>query len=217
MTATEERPGDAHEGTCCLRVLLVKHSSSGQGPLSRAVRRSGQFEVVGEAADSDEAVLMASAARPDLMLLEVGSSTAPVSLTLRPILQRVPTAKIVVLGAEDREEQALEALQAGAVGFLGEELDTPALVRTLSGVRAGEAAISRRVATCLLDLARAHPERRMGMRPVKSKLTAREWEVLDLLSAGLSASAIARDLGLTPGTVRSHLRNASHKRIRDEH
>ncbi len=193
------------------RVLLVNADPGVRRLVSRALRESGSFAVIGEAASPDEAVLMSSASQPDLVLLNVSSEGSAVATIARTILRNAPAARIVVLAAKESEQLALEVLRAGAAGFLGEELDLPALVRTLQGVVAGEAAISRRFGTWLLDRAREQPERRAGMRPVKSRLTTREWEVLDLVSAGISKAAIARDLSVTLGTVRSHLRSLTRK------
>ena len=211
MSAIGERWRDAADAERRSRVLLVGAEPSARHAVGRALDESGRFEVTGEVASADEAVVITSTIQPDVILLEVAGGLAAVRTTLRSILRQAPAAKIVVLAAEEGEQLALEALHAGAVGFLGQGLELSALVRTLCGVAAGEAAISRRFATWLIGWAREEPELRMGMRPVKSRLTAREWEVLDLISAGSSAAAIARDLGVTLGTVRSHVRNLTRK------
>ncbi len=194
----------------CSRVLLVKPDSGTRQVMAHALRELGGFEV-SEASTPEEAVRASSWPQPDIVLLDVTLSCDGVSMIVRAMLKNAPAAKIVIVGAEQGEELGLEALRAGAVGFLGTELDQAALLRTVNGVAAGEAAISRRFATWLVDHAREEPERRIGMRPVKSQLTAREWEVLDLFAAGIPKPAIARDLSVTLGTVRSHLRNLSRK------
>lgn len=198
------------EGAQRSLVLLINPNSGRRGEMARALREVGGFEVR-EAASPEEAARTNSAPQPDVVLLDVTISCDGVSVIVPTMLREAPAAKIVIMATGQGEELGLEALRAGAVGFLGKDLDQAALVRTVNGVAAGEAAISRRFATWLVDHAREEPERRMGMRPVKSDLTAREWEVLDLLSAGISKPAIARDLSVTLGTVRSHLRNLARK------
>jgi DNA-binding NarL/FixJ family response regulator len=197
------------------RVLLVNADPKARRLVSRALRESGSFEVIGEAVGREEAVLISSASQPDLVLLNVPANGSAVAAVARAILRNAPAARIVVVAAQESEQLALEVLRAGAAGFLGEHLDLPALVRTLKGVVAGEAAISRRLGTSLLDRAREQPERRTGMRPVKSRLTTREWEVLDLELAGIPKAAIAHELRVTLGTVRSHLRNLTRKLAMD--
>ena len=193
------------------RVLLVNADAGVRRLVSRALRDSGSFEVVAEAASPEEAVLMSAAAQPDLVVLHVSTNGPAAPLIARTILRSASAARIVVLAAEESDQLAFETLRAGAAGFLGEQLDLPTLVRTLRGVVAGEAAVSRRFGTWLLERAREQPERRRGMRPVISQLTTREWEVLDLFSAGASKPTIARDLKVAVGTVRSHLRNLTRK------
>jgi len=172
---------------------------------------SGQFEVVGQATSAQEAVRIALQNQPDVVILEVPAEETELTAVLQPILDCAPTGKIVIFASEEAHERGLEALRSGAAGFIGKDLDSAAFTRTLKGVLAGEAAISRRFATWLVARVREEPKRRVGMRPVRSRLTTREWEVLDLVTAGIPKAAIARDLSVTVGTVRSHLRNLARK------
>src|SRR3954468_19077159 len=98
-------------------------------------------------------------------------------------------------------------------------MELASLPRALRGSLDREAAISRRLAMHLVQHYRSAPAAGMGLRPVRSSLTDREWEVLDLLSGGASTEAIARLLVLSTETVRSHLKNLYRKlevRTRDE-
>jgi DNA-binding NarL/FixJ family response regulator len=202
---------DARQIRKCSRVLLVGEDAEARRDLSRALRDSGRFEIIGEAPTAEKAVPMISGSQPDVILLDAPTEVGTVTTSVRTMLRDAPAARIVVLAPQECERLALETLRAGAVGFLGKDLDLIALVRTLNGVAAGEAAISRRASAWLIARAHEEPRRPMGMRPVKSRLTTREWEVFDLLSAGASKAAIARDLRVTPGTVRAHLRSLFRK------
>jgi two-component system, NarL family, response regulator LiaR len=103
------------------------------------------------------------------------------------------------------------ALRAGASGFLAKSMDLAALPRTLRAVRAGEPAVSRGMTAHLIDVARRMRDDVSGIRPVRSPLTAREWEVLDLLCEGMSTDVIADTLVLSGETVRSHVKSVLRK------
>ncbi len=119
----------------------------------------------------------------------------------------------------DDHELGLQALRAGASGFLSKDLEIEALPRALAGLREGQAAISRKH-DAVADRAPARgAERLIGLRPVKSPLTAREWEVIDLLKASKTTDEIADELVLSTETVRSHVKNILRKldvRSRDD-
>ena len=105
----------------------------------------------------------------------------------------------------------MRGLRAGAAGFLSKNMELASLPRALRGALEGEAAISRRLAMQLVQHYRTAPTGGMGLRPVRSKLTAREWEVLDLLTGGATTDDVARLLVLSNETVRSHLKNLYRK------
>jgi two-component system, NarL family, response regulator LiaR len=102
-------------------------------------------------------------------------------------------------------------LRAGACGFLSKDLDVEVLPNALAGAVGGEAVISRQLSMQLIEQFRRAPEATTGMRPVKSPLTAREWEVVDLLCEGRSTDEIADTLVLSNETVRSHVKNLMRK------
>ena len=101
--------------------------------------------------------------------------------------------------------------RAGAAGFLSKDLEIEVLPRVIEGLRRGQAAISRKLTLSLIERLRATPSGSSGMRPVKSPLTAREWEIIDLLKASKSTDQIAEELVLSPETIRSHVKNILRK------
>ncbi len=105
----------------------------------------------------------------------------------------------------------LRALRTGACGYMSKDFEPGVLPRVLRGVVFGEAAISRRLAMLLVEADRRSPRAGAGLRPVKSPLTDREWEVLDLLASGARTEEIAQTLVLSTETVRSHLKNLYRK------
>jgi DNA-binding NarL/FixJ family response regulator len=149
--------------------------------------------------------------RPDVVVLDVGLSEVDGLEAAGTIYERSPSTCIVLLATTPDDEQALRALRAGATGYLAKDLDPTMLPRVLRGVIDGEAAISRRLTMSLVESYRRAPRGGAGLRPVRSTLTDREWEVLDLLSAGAGTEDIARSLVLSTETVRSHLKNLYRK------
>jgi two-component system, NarL family, response regulator LiaR len=131
----------------------------------------------------------------------------------RQIRKASPDQHVIVLtgAGEDDQELGLQALRAGASGFLSKDVEIDALPRALEGVRVGEAAISRKMTLTLIERLRETPNGSAGMRPVKSPLTAREWEVIDLLKASNTTDQIADELVLSTETVRSHVKNILRK------
>jgi two-component system, NarL family, response regulator LiaR len=193
-----------------LRVIVADDD-----PLARRVVRDaleeGGLIVVAEAATGQEAVELSLYYRPDAVLMDlVMPGGDGIEATAR-IIDAEPQTRVVVLSATDDEDAAVVALRAGASGWLSKAVDVGALPRALRGAVAGEAVVSRRLTMRLIDSIRRVPTDGAGIRPVRSPLTPREWEVLDFLCAGASTDTIARELVLTPGTVRSHVKNLLRK------
>jgi two-component system, NarL family, response regulator LiaR len=119
--------------------------------------------------------------------------------------------RVVVLTSEPSEDIPLRALAAGAVGFLSKNVELDALPRALHGVREGQAAISRELTLDLIEHYRTASANGRGMRPVHSRLTDREWQVLDLLATGVTTEEVAMRLVLSTETVRSHVKRVYRK------
>lgn len=211
ISSTEEVPASTAAAKSGLTILLVDRDQSRATEMVAALRAAGCFKAIYETACGEDTLRLASAIAPDLVMLETDGAGLAIGASIRSIVRAAPSAKIVVLTAHERDDLVLEALLAGAAGVLASDIASGALIRTLRAVATGEAGVSRRCATWLVQRARQGVPRRIGMRPVRSSLTAREWEVLDLLAAGSTEEAIACHLGVTVGTVRSHLRQGSRK------
>jgi two-component system, NarL family, response regulator LiaR len=179
--------------------------------LIREALRAGGIAVVAEAADGDEAVALATFYHPDVVLLDVRLPGLDGVAATSQIHARSPSTCIVLLAEGADEEIGLRAIRAGASGYLARSLEADVLPRVIRGAVEGEAAISRRLAMHLIESYRRTPRSGAGMRPVRSSLTDREWEVLDLLTSGARTEEIARTLVLSTETVRSHLKNVYRK------
>jgi NarL family two-component system response regulator LiaR len=167
--------------------------------------------VIAEARDGREAVELTLFHRPDVVVMDIVMPQLDGILATRQIVQQLPDQIVVVLTGAQDEALGVQALRAGATGYLSKDLDIDALPRALKSAGTGEAVISRRMTMRLIEQIRQSPDRLYGMRPVRSPLTGREWEVIDLLGAGRTTEEIAAELVLSTETVRSHTKNVLRK------
>lgn len=193
-----------------IRAVLADGDPLARRTIRDALHADG-IQVVAEATSGSEAIEIAGFYRPDAVLMDAGLAVVDGVETTRQIHNRLPDACIVLLASEADEMLGLRALRAGATGYLAKDVDPGVLPRVLRSALAGEAAISRRLAMSLIESYRNTPGGGSGFRPVRSELTDREWEVLDLLSTGAGTEEIASTLVLSTETVRSHLKNLYRK------
>jgi NarL family two-component system response regulator LiaR len=193
-----------------LRVIIADDDPFARRVIKGVLQAAG-MTVVAEAKDGHEAVELSLHFRPDVLVMDVVMPGLDGILATRRILKANPHQLVVALTGGDQDEFGLLALRAGAVGFLSKDADIDALPRALEGVREGEAAISREMTSRVIERFRATADGSPGLRPIKSPLTAREWEVIDLLTPERSPEDVAEALVLSPETVRSHLKNIMRK------
>jgi DNA-binding NarL/FixJ family response regulator len=149
--------------------------------------------------------------RPDVVLMDVVMPELDGIAALREIIDQAPDQLVIILTGSKDADLGLIGLRAGAAGHLTKDLEIDSLPRVIAGALAGEAAISRQMTMRLVEHLRQIPEHAVGVRPVKSRLTSREWEVLDLLAERLTNDEIAQRLVLSTETVRTHLKNVFKK------
>lgn len=197
-------------GGSAVRVLIADDDPLARTGMRLDLERQG-MEVVGEAASAPEALTLAEAYRPEVVVLDaaLGSADGPAPLVSKMAV--LTDARVVLLAPRVDLELAVESLEAGARGVMERRTDGNVLARVLRAVAAGELAIPRRVEAELIEQLRGRVVREAGTRPVKSMLTQREWEVLDLLSRERSTSDIAQELFVAEETVRSHVKHILRK------
>jgi two-component system, NarL family, response regulator DevR len=193
-----------------LRVMLVDDHALVRAAVRQALI-AADVEVVGEAATAGEALLIAPALRPDVVLLDINLPDAGGMSVLRELAPRLPETKIVMLTVSADRRDLLEAVRNGAAGYLTKDLGSDALLRAVRGIRSGDLAMSRSMAA---DVVRALARRQLGA-PAGAKgidnLSGREDEVLRHLADGLSDREIGERLGISPRTVETHVGSILHK------
>jgi two-component system nitrate/nitrite response regulator NarL len=159
--------------------------------------------VIGGARDGREAVDLARHYRPEVLLLDIALPPAGAVELIRQVVPILHTLIVTVSAAADVDAAVLAALHAGAIGHIDKDVDPDEFVRLVILASGGEAIVPSRVMTRLLELWREIPAG--GWRPLRSTLTTREWEIVDLLGEGASTEAIAERLVLSPSTVYTHV------------
>ena len=184
-------------------------------PLTRtSLRRlleGGGFDVRAEAGDAETAIEACVRERPRLCLVDLYISGGGIRV-VREVSQRVPEALVVVLAASPNPSDLMDAIRAGASGYLVKSMDPNRITHALRGELAGEAAIPRFLVTELIrDLQTLGRHRVVAGKNGRAELTSREWEILELMCTGLSGPRIAERLMLSPVTVRRHSAEAVRK------
>ena len=188
-----------------LTVLLADdHAPTRAGV--RGALSEGAFAIVAEAGDADAAVDGALRERPDVCVLDINMPGSGIAAAAR-ITDRLPGTAVVMLTVSRDDEDLFASLRAGARGYLLKDMDPGRLGAALRGVLSGEAALPRTLVARLIGEFSA-AERRPSLPLVRRRgatLTAREWEVLELLRDELTTAEIAHRLGVADVTVRRHV------------
>jgi two-component system, NarL family, response regulator LiaR len=192
------------------RVILADDDPLARRVVRAAIELSG-IVVIAEASSGREAVELARHYKPDVVLMDAVMPELDGMEATRKLASAAPETKVIMLTRSEDEELGLLALEAGAVGYLTKDVSDEAICRAIRGVHAGEAAISRRLSRRLVERMQELPQSGIGVRPVRSRLTPREWEVLDLLCVGKTTAQVAEQLVLSTDTVRSHIRSVLRK------
>jgi len=197
--------------TAAISVVLVEDEALVRASVRGILDHAG-FSVRAEAATAEEGVAMTLKERPDICLVDLGLAGGSGIDVTRELTRRIPQTAVVVLTASEGEDDLIDAIRAGAVGYLLKGMDPERLAHALRGVVAGEAAIPRPLMAYLVKELQTQGRRRAVIgRHGRTDLTSREWEVLDMLCEGLGTAEIARRLSLSPVTVRRHASQTTRK------
>ena len=190
-----------------IRVMIVDDHSIVRVGLKQVLEQSGEFEVVGQAADGVEAVRVAAAVSPDVVMMDVIMPKKDGVETCREIMESAPETRVVMLTASTEVDAIVEAVAAGATGYLQKETDRERLLSTVRDAVSGELRVPVEV------VRRAFEEIRGGGRAgdATAGLTQREREILVSVSQGMSYTRIAEARGIKPVTARNTIYRIQHK------
>src|SRR3954452_24219481 len=180
-----------------IRVVLVDDHDVVRRGLMALFNSAAGFTVVGAAADGEEAIVLVGEHEPDVVLMDLSMPGMDGIEATRRVTAERPDVRVVVLTSFSDRERILDALDAGAVGYLLKDADPDELLRGVQAAARGESPLAPKAARAVLAA-------RAETRPA-ADLTAREQEVLDLLGEGLANKQIARRLGIAEKTVKTHL------------
>ncbi|MFE4977180.1 response regulator [Kitasatospora sp. NPDC056651] len=198
-----------------IRVLLADDQALLRGAFRMLIEAEEDMEVVGEAADGREAVELARATRPDVVLMDIRMPGTDGLGATAEICgdEELAGTRVLILTTFEIDEYVAQALRAGAGGFLGKGADPNELLAAVRTVAAGEPLLSPAATRAVIDQLLAQPDQASATPASErlSVLTAREREVMSMAATGLTNEEIAERMFVSPFTVRTHVHRAMSK------
>jgi DNA-binding NarL/FixJ family response regulator len=184
-----------------LRVVIADDQPMMRAGFKAVLEATGDIEVVAEAGNGEEAIHAATALAPDVVLMDIRMP----GMDGIEATRRLPRQRVLILTTFGLDEYIIEALRAGASGFLLKDAPTHEVVAAVRAVAAGDAVLSAAVTRQLLDQVARRLPAPVSRGPADIDLTEREHEVLRMLANGLSNAEIAAALVVSEATVKSHV------------
>ena len=188
-----------------IRVVIVDDQALIRDGLRTMLELDEGISVVGEAADGADALNAVQRTRPDLVLMDIRMPGVDGLEATRRMLNKPGGPKVLVLTTYEADEYVVEAMRAGASGFLLKDLRKGQLVRAVHQAAAGDLvidpSITKRLIEKVVDTKRAQTQARSAL----NRLTEREVEVLRLMARGLTNAELAVDLSVSESTVKTHV------------
>jgi DNA-binding NarL/FixJ family response regulator len=189
------------------RVLVVDDQTLFRTGLTSLLAEDARVDVVGQAVDGAEAVKLAVKLKPDVVLMDIKMPNVDGLEATRQIVEQVPGAKVLILTTFETDSQVIQALKAGASGYVLKDSSASAIISSIVAVMSGERVMASAVANRVLEMltGTATP------KEFYDGLTNREIEILKLLANGMANKQIAFRLKISEKTVRNHVSNMYEK------
>jgi DNA-binding NarL/FixJ family response regulator len=202
-TPTDERQA---EKSLEVRVVVVDDHDLFRTGLRNLLEEQG-VNVVGEAANGQTAIRLASELAPDVVIMDLNMPGLTGVETTRKLAGVAPLARVVVLTISAEDDDVMDAVMAGACGYLLKDSSIQDLIVGIRAAAAGESLISPQIAGKLLQRLRSQSTNEDAAATIRAELSHREIEVLKLIANGKDNAQIARDLFISPKTVKNHISN----------
>jgi DNA-binding NarL/FixJ family response regulator len=189
-----------------LRVLLVDDHDLFRTGLKNLLEEQG-VQVVGEAPNGQTALRLAPELVPDVVIMDLNMPGLSGVETTRHLTGIAPLARVVVLTISVDDEDVMDAVMAGACGYLLKDASIEDLITGIRAAAAGESLISPQIAAKMLQRLRSQGKSTDAAATIRAELSDREVEVLKLIANGKDNAQIARELFISPKTVKNHISN----------
>jgi len=190
-------------------VIADDHAVTRQGTRS-LLEREKDLDVVGEAADGEEAVKLIEQLRPDVAIIDIAMPKLSGIEVTRQIKPHCPSTAVLIFSAYDNDEYIFALLEAGAAGYLLKDVDSREVIEAVRAVHAGESVLHPVIARKVISRFRP-PATKQGEEKLAAELTERESAVLKLAARGMSNKDIAAELSISARTVQGHLSSIFNK------
>jgi DNA-binding NarL/FixJ family response regulator len=204
LSSAEER--QAEKGLDELRVVVVDDHDLFREGLRNLLEEQG-VNVVGEAPNGQTAIRLASDLTPDVVVMDLNMPGLTGVETTRQLAGIVPLTRVLVLTISADDEDVMNAVMAGACGYLLKDASIQDLVTGIRAAAAGESLISPQIAAKVLQRLRSQATSEDAAATIRAELSDREIEVLKLIANGKDNAQIARELFISPKTVKNHISN----------
>ncbi|KPL71211.1 LuxR family transcriptional regulator [Ornatilinea apprima] len=189
-----------------IRILLVDDQSLFREGMKTLLSVQEDFDVVGEAANGEEALRLAARYQPDVVLMDVRMPVMDGIQATRRLQETLPECKVIVLTTFEDDDNVFEGLRAGAVGYLLKDVSSEKLYEALRAAARGEYFMLPSItAKVMAEFSRLSRPSYSGASELAAPLSAREMEILALLATGVSNKEIAAHLVIAEGTVKNHV------------
>jgi DNA-binding NarL/FixJ family response regulator len=202
---SQKSKGQAKEEKIDLRVLLVDDHDLFRTGLRNLLEEQG-LQIVGEAANGKDAIRLVRELAPDIVVMDLNMPGVTGVEATREITSFAPLTRVLVLTISDQNEDVMDAIVAGACGYLVKDSSIQELIRGITAAAVGESLISPPIAAKVLQRVRA-VTLDQGAQTIRAELSERELEVLRLIANGKDNSQIAAALHISPKTVKNHISN----------